>query len=81
MSQVCVGSCTNSSYPDLMTVASVLKGKTVHPDVSMTLTPGSKQVYSMIAHVGRAGRLHRRRGARAGIGLRAVHRHGPGAGV
>jgi aconitate hydratase len=52
VSQVCVGSCTNSSYPDLMTVAGVLKGKTVHPDVSLTLTPGSKQVYSMIAQSG-----------------------------
>ncbi len=52
VSQVCVGSCTNSSYPDLMTVARVLKGKTVHPDVSLTLTPGSKQVYTMIAQSG-----------------------------
>ena len=52
VSQVCVGSCTNSSYPDLMTVARVLKGKTVHADVSLTLTPGSKQVYSMIAQSG-----------------------------
>jgi len=52
VSQVCVGSCTNSSYPDLMTVARVLKGKTVHPDVSLTLTPGSKQVYTMIAESG-----------------------------
>jgi len=50
--QVCVGSCTNSSYPDLMTVARVLKGKTVHPNVSLTLTPGSKQVYTMIAQSG-----------------------------
>ncbi len=52
VTQVCVGSCTNSSYPDLMTVAAVLKGKTVHPDVSLTLTPGSKQVYTMIAQSG-----------------------------
>ena len=47
--QVCVGSCTNSSYEDLMTVAAILKGKSIHPDVSFTVTPGSKQVYSMIA--------------------------------
>ncbi len=53
--QVCVGSCTNSSYPDLMTVARVLKGKTVHPNVSLTLTPGSKQVYTMIAESGALG--------------------------
>jgi aconitate hydratase len=50
--QVCVGSCTNSSYTDLMTVAAILRGKTVHPNVSMTLTPGSKQVYTMIAQSG-----------------------------
>ncbi len=47
--QVCVGSCTNSSYRDLMTVAGMLKGKTVHPSVSMTVSPGSKQVFRMIA--------------------------------
>lgn len=50
--QVCVGSCTNSSYVDLMRVAQVLEGQVVHPDVSMTLTPGSRQVYSMIAENG-----------------------------
>lgn len=55
VAQVCVGSCTNSSYPDLMTVARVLKGRTVHPDVSLTLTPGSKQVYTMIAQSGALG--------------------------
>jgi len=49
ISQVCVGSCTNSSFRDLMTVAMMLKGKTVHPDISFTVTPGSKQVYTMIA--------------------------------
>jgi aconitate hydratase len=49
VAQVCVGSCTNSSYEDLMTVAAILKGKTVHPNVSFTVTPGSKQVYTMIA--------------------------------
>ncbi|MGC8827386.1 MAG: aconitate hydratase, partial [Anaerolineae bacterium] len=47
--QVCVGSCTNSSYEDLMTVAAILRGKTIHPNVSFTVTPGSKQVYNMIA--------------------------------
>jgi len=50
--QVCVGSCTNSSYHDLMVVASVLKGHTVHPQVSMTISPGSRQVFTMIAHSG-----------------------------
>jgi len=47
--QVCVGSCTNSSYMELMTVAAMLKGKSVHKDVSMVVTPGSKQVLEMIA--------------------------------
>ncbi|MCK4547335.1 MAG: aconitate hydratase [Candidatus Eisenbacteria sp.] len=52
VSQVCVGSCTNSSYRDLMTVAGILKGKTVHPGVSLIVAPGSKQVFSMIAKSG-----------------------------
>jgi aconitate hydratase len=47
--QVCIGSCTNSSYLDLMRVAAILKGKTVHPDVSLSIAPGSKQVYHMLA--------------------------------
>lgn len=50
--QVCVGSCTNSSYHDLMVVASVLKGQTVHPRLSMTISPGSRQVFTMIARSG-----------------------------
>ena len=45
--QVCIGSCTNSSYLDLMRVAAILKGKTVHPDVSLSIAPGSKQVFNM----------------------------------
>ncbi|GAB4564210.1 MAG: aconitate hydratase [Anaerolineae bacterium] len=52
VAQVCVGSCTNSSFTDLMRVAAVLRGRTVHPNVSLTLTPGSKQVYTMIAQNG-----------------------------
>lgn len=52
VSQVCIGSCTNSSYEDLMTVAAILKGKTVHPNVSLTVSPGSKQVVTMIAQSG-----------------------------
>ena len=50
--QVCIGSCNNSSYFDLMSVAKILKGKKVHPDVSLTITPGSKQVFEMIARNG-----------------------------
>jgi aconitate hydratase len=52
VNQVCVGSCTNSSYRDLMAVAKMLKGKHIHPSVSMTVTPGSKQVFEMIAKNG-----------------------------
>ncbi len=55
--QVSVGSCTNSSYYDLAIVAAVLRGKTVHPDVSLTINPGSKQVYEMIAQSGVLGDL------------------------
>ena len=50
--QVCVGSCTNSSFRDLMTVAAMLKGKTVYPRVSMTVSPGSRQVFEMVARAG-----------------------------
>lgn len=50
--QVCVGSCTNSSIRDMHAVAAVLKGKNVHPEVSMTVTPGSKQVFEMMAKDG-----------------------------
>ena len=50
--QVCIGSCTNSSYRDMMRVASILKGKTVHPEVSLSIAPGSKQVYNMLAENG-----------------------------
>lgn len=50
--QVCIGSCTNSSYHDLMVSAAMLKGKKVHPDVSLTISPGSKQVLEMIARNG-----------------------------
>ena len=50
--QVMVGSCTNSSYRDLMLVAALLKGKRVHPDVSFGVAPGSRQVLEMIAQNG-----------------------------
>ncbi|MBQ8879251.1 MAG: aconitate hydratase [Clostridia bacterium] len=50
--QVCIGSCTNSSLSDMLTVAAILKGKTVHPDVSLSISPGSKQVYTMMAKCG-----------------------------
>jgi aconitate hydratase len=50
--QVMVGSCTNSSYRDLMLVAALLKGKRIHPDVSFGVAPGSRQVLEMIAQNG-----------------------------
>lgn len=50
--QVCIGSCTNSSLQDLLKVAHILKGKTVHPDVSLAIAPGSKQVFNMMADCG-----------------------------
>ena len=50
--QVCIGSCTNSSFMDMMKVAYILKGKTVAPSVSLAIAPGSKQVLNMIAQNG-----------------------------
>ncbi|MCX8052792.1 MAG: aconitate hydratase [Armatimonadetes bacterium] len=50
--QVAIGSCTNSSLRDLMVVAGVLKGRTVHPSVSLVISPGSRQVFEMIARNG-----------------------------
>jgi aconitate hydratase len=55
--QVAVGSCTNSSYADLMTVAEILKGRKVHPRVSFVVSPGSRQVYQMIARNGALAEL------------------------
>ena len=50
--QVCIGSCTNSSLQDLLKVASILKGKTIAPGVSLSISPGSRQVLSMLARCG-----------------------------
>ena len=52
LDQVCVGSCTNSSMLDMLTVASILKDNTVHADVEMSVSPGSKEVLSMLADCG-----------------------------
>ena len=73
--QVCIGSCTNSSMQDMLTVAAILRGKTVAPNVSLSVSPGSRQVYAMLAHRGadrsdRGGRPHSR------MRLRSLHRHG-----
>lgn len=50
--QVCIGSCTNSSLHDMLKVAAMLKGKTIKPEVSLSISPGSKQVLSMLADCG-----------------------------
>jgi len=50
--QVCIGSCTNASYRDLAIVAEMLRGKTVHPDVSFVLSTGSRQVLLNLARQG-----------------------------
>ena len=50
--QVCIGSCTNSSLMDMLKVAALLKGKTIRPDVSLSISPGSKQVLAMLADCG-----------------------------
>lgn len=58
VNQVCIGSCTNSSYKDLMTVAKILKGKKVHPSVSFVISPGSKQVIENLAKEGALADLY-----------------------
>ena len=50
--QVCIGSCTNSSLLDMLKVAALLKGRTVRPEVSLSISPGSRQVLSMLADCG-----------------------------
>ena len=50
--QVCIGSCNNSSLYDMLKVAAMLKGKTVHPTVSLSISPGSKQVLRMLSDCG-----------------------------
>jgi len=52
VNQVCIGSCTNSSLLDMLKVAALLKGKTISPDVSLSISPGSKQVLAMLADCG-----------------------------
>ena len=50
--QVCIGSCTNSSLYDMLKVAEMLRGKTIHPNVSLSISPGSKQVLRMLSDCG-----------------------------
>jgi aconitate hydratase len=55
--QVCIGSCTNSSYKDMMTAAAILRGRKVHPDVSLGIAPGSRQIFLMLAKSGKLSEL------------------------
>jgi aconitate hydratase len=55
--QIAIGSCTNSSYTDLMRVSKILKGKKVHPDVSLVISPGSSNILKMMANNGALGDL------------------------
>lgn len=57
VNQVAIGSCTNSSYMDLMKVANILEGRTIAEDVSLVISPGSKQVLSMLAANGALAKL------------------------
>ena len=50
--QVCVGSCTNSSLADMLTVSNMLKGKKISDDLSMSVSPGSRQVFTMLSDRG-----------------------------
>ncbi len=55
--QCCIGSCTNSSYQDMMNVAEILNGHMVHEDVSLTISPGSRQVLMMLSNAGALGTM------------------------
>lgn len=57
VNQVAIGSCTNSSYMDLMKAAEILEGKTIAEDLSLVIAPGSKQVLSMLAKNGTLAKL------------------------
>ena len=52
VSQVCIGSCTNSSLADMLTVAALLRGRRVHPNVSLSISPGSRQVLVELSRTG-----------------------------
>ncbi len=55
--QVCIGSCTNSSLHDLEVTAAILNGQQVYPNLDLTITPGSKQVYTMVATSGALSKI------------------------
>ena len=76
--QCCIGSCTNSSYEDLMKAAMILKGKTVNDKVSLTVSPGSKQVFDLLAQNGGLS-ISFRRGQGYWV-ARPLHQHGQSSG-
>lgn len=57
VTQVAIGSCTNSSYADMMKVANILEGHTIHENVSLVISPGSKQVLTMLASNGALAKM------------------------
>lgn len=57
LDQVAIGSCTNSSYSDLMQVAAILRGRKIHPQTSLVISPGSRQVLEMLARNGALAEL------------------------
>lgn len=57
VNQVVIGSCTNSSYTDMKRISEILKGKKVHPEVSLAIAPGSRQVLEMLARDGSLANL------------------------
>ena len=75
--QVLIGSCTNSSYRDLMVVAAMLKGKRVHPDVSFGVVAGSRQVLRMITENGALNDIIDSGARYSGIGVRFLCRLRP----
>ena len=74
--QVAIGSCTNSSFVDMMKVAKILKGKTVCPTVSLCIAPGSKPGAEYAGYERRTGRYDRRRRPHSGVCLRSVYWYG-----
>ena len=74
--QVCIGSCTNSSYQAMKTVASILKGNTVAKSVNLLINPGSRQVYEMIAKEGLTADMIAAGARMLESVMRSVHRHG-----
>ena len=78
--QVAIGSCTNSSYMDMIKVAKILKGKTVHPDVSLVIAPGSETGTDDAGERRGSGGYGRCGSKDPGISLWSLYRYGAGSG-